>query len=92
MDYQRISTSAEVWQAIRKQHPEMVVFGSFSAPEGNPYGNPEESVMQTSYGFKHCDYPVIMARTTWRFDPSIPNDRKDEKHEFWLCCANKEVE
>ena len=35
-DYERVTTSVEVWAVIRARHPEMQVFGSYSAPAGNP--------------------------------------------------------
>jgi len=61
-DYKRVPTSAEVWAVIRARHPEMRVFGSYSAPDGDEFVNPSKGRMFTSYGFEHGDYPVIEAQ------------------------------
>ncbi len=71
-DYKRVPTSAEVWAVIRARHPEMRVFGSYSAPDGGLVGDPSKGKMFTSYGFEHGDYPVIEAQTTWDIDPEAP--------------------
>lgn len=89
--YKRVQTSAEVWAVIRARHPEMVVFGSYSAPEGDPYGDSTKGQMATSYGFEGCDYPLIEAKTTW--DIVEDYKRNNVKHEYWLCLpisGNKE--
>ncbi|MFA6125490.1 hypothetical protein [Sphingomonas sp.] len=84
-DYRKMRTSAEVWAVIRAAHPELVVFGSFSAPCGQAHGDPTRSRMETSYGFAGSYFPVIEARTTWDWNPEKPSDRANEKHEYWLC-------
>jgi len=89
-DYKRVSTSAEVWAVIRARHPEMCVFGSYSAPDGDQFGDPGKGKMFTSYGFKQGDYPVIEAETTWDIDREHPCNRKNARHEYWLCLPNKE--
>ena len=94
-DYKTIPTSLEVWAVIRAAHPEMVVFGSYSYPEGNPHGNMDMGEMFTSYGFPGGDYPVIEARTTWgiiRNEGCLFHKRENEKHEYWLCLPIKEEE
>jgi DNA gyrase subunit A len=68
-DYKRVPTSAEVWAVIRARHPEMRVFGSYSAPDGDQFGDPSKGKMFTSYGFEHGDFPVMEAQTTWEIEP-----------------------
>lgn len=63
----------------------MRVFGSYSAPDGDQFGDPSKGKMFTSYGFEHGDYPVIEAQTTWDIDPETPHKRANERHEYWLC-------
>lgn len=77
MNYKKYKTTYEVWSAIKQAHPDLVVFGSYSAPE---YGR-----METSYGFKGDDYPIIEARTTWDIDMEKSYERHNEQHEYWLC-------
>lgn len=89
-DYKRVQTSAEVWAVIRARHPEMRVFWSYSAPDGDHFGNQSKGKMFTSYGFEHGDYPVIEAQTTWDIDPETPYKRANEQHEYWLCLPKKE--
>lgn len=89
-EYKRVPTSAEVWAVIRARHPEMKVFGSFSAPEGDPYGDPSKGRMFTSYGFEGNDYPVIEAQTTWDIDHENKHMRVNQHHEYWLCLPIRE--
>lgn len=86
-DYKRVQTSAEVWAVIRARHPELIVFGSYSAPDGDHFGDPSKGKMFTSYGFEHSDCPVIEAQTTWDIDPESPHKRNNQQHEYWLCFA-----
>jgi len=59
-EYKSAPTSPEVWAVIRARHPEMVVFGCFSNPNGTEFGgNGSKGEMFTSYGFNGGDYPVI---------------------------------
>ena len=88
-NYIRIKTSPEVWAVIRARHPELKVFGSYSAPDGE-VGNPEQGRMFTSYGFSDGDFPIIAAQTTWDIDEKDPSLRKNEKHEYWLCVGYEE--
>ena len=82
----KISTSAEVWAVIRARHAnDLVVFSSYSAPDGDPYRSSDKCEMMTEYGFKDSDYPFIGARTTWQKHPTIEYKREHEKHEYWLC-------
>jgi hypothetical protein len=82
--WKKIETSAEVWAVIHARH-NLQVFGSFSAPGGSPWGDPDQAEMQTSYCFHGSDWPLLEARTTWRIDRSDPVKRYDEKREYWLC-------
>jgi alpha-L-fucosidase len=88
--YKRVRTSAEVWAVIRARHPEMVVFGSYSAPNGDHHGDPTKAKMFTSYGFEGCDYPVMEAESTW--DIGEGYKRNNEKHEYWLCLPMRETD
>ena len=83
----KIKTTPEVWAVIRASHPEMIVFSSYSAPDGDRFGNPSKGVMATDYGFENADYPTLSAETTWDIsnDPENKYKRKNEKHEYWLC-------
>lgn len=81
----KIPTTYDVWRTIRKAHPELMVFSSFSAPDGNYYGNPDQGEMITTYGFRASDFDLIGARTTWDVDRDNPANRLNEKHEYWLC-------
>jgi len=89
-DYKRVPTSAEVWAVIRARHPEMRAFGSYSAPDGDQFGDPSKGKMFTSYGFEHGDFPVMEAQTTWDIDPEAMHNRKNERHEYWLCLPVRE--
>ena len=80
--YGKVGTSFDVWTAIRNEHPEMVVFGSYSAPHGD-HGT-GQARMFTSYGFRGSDIPVIGAETTWDFDPEDPSSRNNAKSKYWL--------
>ena len=71
-DYKTVPTTIEVWQAIRKAHPEITVYGSYSAPGGDYLGNPNVGKMFTSYGFKQGNFPIIEAETTWDIDRELP--------------------
>jgi hypothetical protein len=89
-DYKRISTSVEVWSVIKARHPEMVVFGSYSAPDGDEFGDSSKGKMFTSYGFESGDFPVIEAQTTWDITPEKPYKRENQKHEYWICLPKKD--
>jgi hypothetical protein len=85
-EYKKIVTTAEVWAVIRARHHEQLkVFSSFSAPEGDHYGNPNEGRMMTEYGFDGADCPLIGADTRWDIDSEKPHKRINERHEYWLC-------
>lgn len=88
-----IPTSPTVWVAILSKHSDdLVVFSSYSAPEGDQLGNPDQGVMDTTYGFRGADCPLMRARSTWDIDRSKPFGRRNEKHEYWLCVAEKELD
>ena len=88
-DYLSIKTSHEVWAVIRAAHPELVVFASFSDPSGYICGGGSRATMETAYGFKNADFPIIRAVTTWELDPAKPHERVNEAHQFWLCVGEK---
>lgn len=85
-NYRNIGSSLEVWRAIRKHHKsELCVYSSYSAPDGDEFGDPNQGVMMTEYGFKDGDYPLMGARTTWDIHPENKSHRNNELHEYWLC-------
>lgn len=90
-EWKRISTSAEVAAVIRARHgKELVVFSSFSDPDGTFNGGAgERGRMETAWGFKGADAPILEARTTWDIDPEHDYRRINEQHEYWLCAATQ---
>lgn len=90
-DYKRVPTSAEVWAVIKARHPELRVFGSYSAPDGDYFGDPSKGKMFTSYGFEHSDYPVMEAETTWDINEEKKGERNNAQYEYWLCLPIKEI-
>ena len=84
-NYKKIPTSPEVWAVIRARHPELKVFSTYSAPDGDSFGNPDECKMMTEYGFEGCDYPIIGYEVTWDKNYDKTYERLNEKRIFWLC-------
>ncbi len=84
-DYKMQKTTYDVWRSILLAHSDLVVFGSFSAPEGDYFGNADKGLMFTSYGFKNGEYPIMQAETTWDILEDHPNVRANEEHNYWLC-------
>lgn len=82
MEYRKFTTTYEVWAAIRTAHPELVVFGGFCDMEGGR--------VQTSYGFKGGEHPIIEAYSTWDADQENPYERKNEVHNYWLCVGKED--
>ena len=91
-DYRRAPTTKEVWAVIHASHPDLKVFGSYSAPDGDRFGNPSQGKMFTSYGLDGGDYPLIEAETTWDIDAAKTYKRNNERHQFWLCLPIKEAQ
>jgi hypothetical protein len=93
-EYNKIPTSAEVCAVIRARHNDgMTVFSTFSDPDGTfNGGSGERGRMDTAYGFKGCDWPLIEYRTTWEIDHSTPYKRVNEKCEYWLCIPLRDEE
>lgn len=85
--YTKRTTTPEVWAVIRASHPELVVYSSYSAPDGDRFGNPDKCKMFTEYGFKDSDVPIIGAETTWEKDLEYEYKRVNEQTEYWLCIA-----
>lgn len=86
--YVRISTSAEVWAVIRARHTNLVVFGSYSAPDGDEFGDPSMARMDTSYGFPGASIPIIEASTRWEIDRDKPYERINEHTDYWICVGD----
>ena len=84
-EYSKVPTSAEVWAVLKARHgAELRVYGSYSAPEGDSFGDPSIAVMMTEYAFEDAKWPLLGARTTWAVgDASYP--RKTESTQYWLC-------
>ena len=87
MKYRKIKTEASVWAVIKSVHPELVVHSSYSAPEGDFFGDSSICRMMTEYGFKDSDMPLIGAETTWDRSPENDYKRENEKTEYWFCIA-----
>lgn len=87
----RIATSAEVWAVIRARHPDMVVFGSFSDPDGSFSGG-SRGQMMTEYGFRNCEIPLLRAETTWDIGPEGSHERLNEQHKYWLSVPLRDEE
>ena len=85
MEYKKVTTHYDVWVAIKKHHPELVAHSSYSAPDGDYYGDPLTCKMMTEYGFKNADMPIIGAESTW--EKCSGYKRVNEKHKYWLCIA-----
>jgi len=91
-NWHHINTSAEVWAVLHARHrKELTVFATFSDPDGE-YTGRSQGCMETTYGFKGCEYPLMEARTTWTIDPEQPHKRIDEQHQYWLCLPIKEID
>ena len=90
MDWSRRYTTIDVWSRIRRDHPEMVVFSSYSAPDGDYYGDPSRAKMITEYGFEGAGAPVIGAETAWDVDRENLAKKENLEEYFWLCVVTPE--
>ena len=89
-DYTRVSTSAEVWAVIHARHKDLIVFSSFSDPDGTfNGGSGETGRMETSYGFKGSDCPLMEYRQTWS---NVAGSKKDVSFQYYLCLPQKDDE
>lgn len=89
----KIRTTKEVYKAIYNQHhSHLHVFESYSAPDGDELGRPDQGVMYTAWGFRYAQNPIISARTTWDINREEPYKRNNEQHEYWLCVAMDDEE
>lgn len=84
-DFIRVATTSDVFKSIMSAHPDLQVFGSYSAPDGDEFGFSSLCVMETLYGFAGCETPFIHAKTTWDKCHEKPYNRINENHEYWLC-------
>jgi hypothetical protein len=86
----RLYTSAEVYAVLFAKHKdELIPVGSFSDPDGTFQGGPGTcGRMETEYGLKDADYPLIGIATTW----AIVNGKAAEKcHcQYWLCVVERD--
>ena len=93
MVYGRIETSPEVYSAIFTKHrKDLVTFATYSAPDGDQFGDHKQGLMFTSWGIKGSDFPLIEAQTTWDID-SVPEiyKRNNEKHQYWICLPKENI-
>ncbi len=84
MEYRQVKTSPEVWAVTKIAHPDLVVFSSYSAPDGDFYGNPDVCKMFTEYGLPNSPMPLIGAETTCNRNPDRAG-RENEQHRYWFC-------
>ena len=82
MEYVKVTTSPEVWAVIRARHSELIVFNSYSAPDGDQF-NKDQAVMMTEYGFNKSGCPLIGAETRWEINRENPHKRVNEIHSYW---------
>lgn len=88
MEHKRITTTKEVWQAIRHAHGgEMGVFSSFSNPDGEFMGFSGRGEMMTEWAINGADFPIIGAQTTWDIDELDRSVKSNEQTRYWLCVA-----
>ena len=90
MEHRKVYTSAEVYAVIMARHPEMTVFGSYSAPDGDHFGDPSRAKMFTEWGFYDSDIPTVGVETTW--DAGNGSKREHLKSEYWLCFPVSDIE
>ncbi len=90
-DFRLIPTTRNVWIAIWAKHKnELVLFSSFSNPNGTFHGGAgKRGEMWSTYGISGCDYPLIEIRTTWEIHQDRPHERMYEQEEYYLCLALK---
>ena len=86
--YKKVKTTPEVYAVIHASHPTLKVFSTYSAPDGDSFGNPDKCVMMTTYGFADCDYPIIGRKTTWDRNYEKPTARENLDDQYWLFIAN----
>lgn len=93
MNYFKITTSAEVYAVIFARHKDQLVpLSSFSDPDGTFHGGPGDiGRMDTEYGFKSADAPLIGISTTWEILFNGSNFYNGERtHQYWLCLPRDE--
>lgn len=86
----RLYTSAEVYAVIHARHSDdLKPFSSFSDPDGTFNGGAGVlGRMETEYGLKNADYPLIGIKSTWPI--SQTGKALKRSHEYWLCVNQKE--
>lgn len=83
-DFKVIKTDYAVWRIIKEYNIiDLVVFTSYSS----------EFCMETCYGIKGADYPLMCAKSEWDHDLTDIRDRTYESgnHAYWLCVPEKET-
>jgi len=65
----------------------MEVFSSYTAADGDYLGNPSQGRIETAYGFKNTDFPILYARTTYDIyhDENGKLQHGEKKYEYFLC-------
>jgi len=86
MEYKKTPTTPEVWAVIKaRHHKDLMVFSSYSAPDGDRFGDPDQGRMMTEYGLVNAGCPLMGADTRWDIDREKLHKRINERHEYWLC-------
>lgn len=83
MDCKVIATTYTIWLAIKLDHEkDLVIFATRTSMS--------EGIIETQYGLRGADFPLMQARTTWDPDEDDPSNRINEQHCYWLCVPAKE--
>ena len=89
--YLKVTTSAEVYAVIWAKHGDnMKVFATYSAPDGDPYGNSDKCEMYTEWGFNNSDIPLISCRIQWDKDQESPANRLNVSRTYQIFSAMEE--
>jgi hypothetical protein len=86
----RIKTTPEVGRAICQAHKDtLMLYGSFSNPDGGFMGFSGRGEMMSQYSFDGI-VPFIELRTTWEIETPEQIERVNEVHEYWLFVPSAE--
>lgn len=83
-DYKKVRTTIDIFNALHSTH-DLKVFSSYTASQGDYYGNPETCRIFTEWGLKGFDIPLCGKETTWNKDLNNPLNRLNEENKYWLC-------
>ena len=80
-EWQETETTREIAEALRRAH-DLCVYGSYSAPDGDEFGDPDEARMMTLWALPGTDYPLLKQETRWPV--GCHHERTTTN---WLCVA-----